>query len=176
MNPFLVPPRVTPSLDPEFRPAILAHRAFREAVKARPVPLRLALQRSDGSVSQQSFELLPPDHPHAAQNFFFTERLCKFLLWSRGAAAIYFDGPRELFGQIQRHYQESPTGRFDAAIMGEKIYDRPFQVVHVSAGKVPPAHEIAAPLGRHLDGCRIGFDLGASDRKAAAVIDGKPVF
>jgi predicted NBD/HSP70 family sugar kinase len=31
-------------------------------------------------------------------------------------------------------------------------------------------------FGGHLDGCRIGFDLGASDRKAAAVIDGEVVF
>jgi predicted NBD/HSP70 family sugar kinase len=31
-------------------------------------------------------------------------------------------------------------------------------------------------MGRHLDGCRIGFDLGGSDRKAAAVIDGKVVY
>jgi predicted NBD/HSP70 family sugar kinase len=31
-------------------------------------------------------------------------------------------------------------------------------------------------LGRHLRGCRIGFDLGASDRKVAAVIDGKVIF
>jgi predicted NBD/HSP70 family sugar kinase len=31
-------------------------------------------------------------------------------------------------------------------------------------------------MGRHLDGCRIGFDIGGSDRKAAALIDGKVVF
>jgi hypothetical protein len=31
-------------------------------------------------------------------------------------------------------------------------------------------------LGRHHNGCRIGFDLGASDRKVAALIDGRPVF
>ena len=31
-------------------------------------------------------------------------------------------------------------------------------------------------LGRNLDGCRIGFDLGGSDRKAAALIDGEVVF
>jgi predicted NBD/HSP70 family sugar kinase len=31
-------------------------------------------------------------------------------------------------------------------------------------------------LGRHLDGCRIGFDLGGSDRKVAAVQDGKVLF
>ena len=31
-------------------------------------------------------------------------------------------------------------------------------------------------MGGDLKGCRIGFDLGASDRKAAAVIDGEVVF
>src|SRR4029450_297553 len=33
-----------------------------------------------------------------------------------------------------------------------------------------------APLGRHLEGYRIGFDLGASDRKCAAVANGQVVF
>ncbi|HEY5119913.1 MAG TPA: ROK family protein, partial [Anaerolineales bacterium] len=40
----------------------------------------------------------------------------------------------------------------------------------------PPVRETGAPLGRHLDGCRIGFDLGASDRKVSAVVDGKVVY
>jgi predicted NBD/HSP70 family sugar kinase len=31
-------------------------------------------------------------------------------------------------------------------------------------------------MGRNLDGCRIGFDLGGSDRKASALIDGEVVF
>ena len=31
-------------------------------------------------------------------------------------------------------------------------------------------------MGGHLDGCRIGFDLGASDRKVAAVLNGKVIF
>ena len=42
--------------------------------------------------------------------------------------------------------------------------------------KLPPERRTAASLGRHLDGCRIGFDLGGSDRKVAAVIEGKVVF
>lgn len=32
------------------------------------------------------------------------------------------------------------------------------------------------PLGSNLNGCRIGFDIGGSDRKVAALIDGKVVF
>ena len=40
----------------------------------------------------------------------------------------------------------------------------------------PKENEISAPVGRHLEGCRIGFDAGGSDRKVAPVIDGKEVF
>jgi predicted NBD/HSP70 family sugar kinase len=41
---------------------------------------------------------------------------------------------------------------------------------------VPPANESQQSLGRHLDGCRIGFDLGASDLKVSAVVDGEAIF
>ena len=41
---------------------------------------------------------------------------------------------------------------------------------------MPPSRGTTVALGGHLDGCRIGFDLGASDRKVAAVIDGEVVF
>ena len=39
-----------------------------------------------------------------------------------------------------------------------------------------PSLDIAKPMGGHLDGCRIGFDAGGSDRKVSAVIDGETVF
>jgi hypothetical protein len=60
--------------------------------------------------------------------------------------------------------------------MGERIYGRPMNIESGPYDACPEERESAAPLGRHLDGCRIGFDLGASDRKSAAVIDGKVVF
>src|SRR5512135_1861885 len=54
------------------------------------------------------------------------------------------------------------------------MFDNPIEVVHTK--NLPPERRSAASLGRHLQGCRIGFDLGGSDRKVAAVIDGKVVF
>jgi predicted NBD/HSP70 family sugar kinase len=42
--------------------------------------------------------------------------------------------------------------------------------------KIPPANEGGEAIGGHLDGNRIGFDLGASDRKVSAVVDGKVIF
>ena len=58
--------------------------------------------------------------------------------------------------------------------VGRRVFDHPLEVV--AARELPPERSVTRPLGRHLDGCRIGFDLGGSDRKAAAVIDGRVVF
>jgi predicted NBD/HSP70 family sugar kinase len=172
----LVSPRLLPALDTDFRPAVLANRAFRQAAGKKPVPVSLALERADGGVSR--FDTIVADEtlPAAAGNFVYVERLVKFLLWSRGGWKVHFSGPAELGRRLQAHYRETATGRFDAAMMGEKIYERPFTVALTSREQMPAAREASAPLGRHWDGCRIGFDLGASDRKVAAVLDGQTVF
>ncbi|MBU6402998.1 MAG: ROK family protein [Verrucomicrobia bacterium] len=174
----LVAPRVTPVLDPFFRPAALANRHYRQQVQAAnaAIAVELGLEQSDGSVSRFATHLFREDHPLAEGNFVYVERLLKFLLWSRGGFRVYLAGPKPLAEQLQHHYQHISTGLFDARLMGERIHERPFEVVHCAAGDIPPARVSSAPLGRHLEGCRIGFDLGGSDRKVAAVIDGKPVF
>ena len=172
----LPPPRVTPVLDPYFRPAVLAHRAFHAAVRTAksPAGLRMALGQADGSISHFGTDVLPESHPAAAGNFIYVERLLKFLLWSRGGWKLYFDGPAALAQRLQAHYRDSATGRFDSDIVGRRIYDRAIEVI--PATDLPPARANTAPLGRHWNGCRIGFDLGGSDRKVAAVIDGQCVF
>jgi predicted NBD/HSP70 family sugar kinase len=174
----LRPPAVVPVLDPAFRPAALAHRAFLKNLSTRgtSVPVELALERSPGSVSRFRTALFAEDQPEARGNFFYLERLLKFLLWSRGGATVYLSAPEPLVQTLQEHFKRSATGQFDAMIMGKRVYERPFQIVHCPAERLPCEEESSAPLGRHLDGCRIGFDLGASDRKAAAVIDGQVVF
>lgn len=169
-------PACVPPVDAAFRPAVLATRAFRQAAAGRSVPVHVALERSADSVSRFSTVVAAPETPAAAGNFVCLERWLKFLLWSRGGHKIHFAGPPELGRQLQQHYRESATGKFDAWIMGEKIYERPFEVAIASAADLPPERETSAPLGRHWDGCRIGFDLGASDRKVAAVREGETVF
>ena len=168
-------PKIVPSLDPDFRPASLGHRAFAAEARVAGAPqVRIALEQADGSTFRFDRLILPAAHPASEANFFYLERFIKFLLWSRGGFRVHFDGPKELGARLQSHFQETSTGRFDAAIMGEKIYGHPFEVALTS--NVPPPRASSQPLGRHLNGCRIGFDLGASDRKAAAVIDGQVVF
>lgn len=169
----LIAPRIVPPLDADFRPAVLQTRALKGPASGSALRIEVALERSAYSISRA--ELVLTD-PKAASNSFFVERWLKFLLWSRGAHRIHFAGPVELFEKLRQHYSKSATGKFDAQIMGEKIYDRPFEVVQTAPEKLPLVREQTAPLGGHLDGCRIGFDLGASDRKVAALTDGKVVF
>src|SRR5882724_2460174 len=172
----LVAPRVTPVLDPWFRPAVLANRAFRQQALAsgKPVSVRLALEQADGSVVKFTTDIFRAEHNHSVANFTYIERLIKALLWSRGGFRLYFDGPAVLAEQLQQRWRETPPGRFDSNMVGERMFDHPLEIIQTD--DIPGERGQTRQLGRHFDGCRIGFDLGGSDRKVAAVIDGKVVF
>ncbi len=174
----LISPRHAPPLEPEFRPAILANRAFREEVAASGagVPLALGLERPDGSLSRYDTVAFPEGHPRAGANLMYAERLVKFLLWARGGWKVYVGGPASIGAHVARVYAADGPRAFDHHFMGEQVHGRPFTVVSCAAEEVPAAREGGTPLGRHLDGCRIGFDLGASDLKVSAVVDGEAIF
>ncbi len=173
-----VKPRFCPPLDAGFRPAALVNRAFREEVAAAGggLPLVFGLERPDGSLSRFETRVLPSNHPHAAANLPYAERLFKFLLWQRGGYRVYVGGPRPIGEHIQQCYAPDGPRSFDCHFMGEEVYESPFTVIPCQPGEVPPEREVHRPLGGHLDGCRIGFDLGASDRKVSAVVEGEVVF
>lgn len=172
----LVAPKVTPVLDPAFRPAVLAVRAFRAQVAAAGggVPVRLAIEQADGSVFRFDVAVLPASHPDAAGNAAFLERFVKFLLWSRGGWRIHVDGPDDLVAALRAHYTDTATGRFDADLVAFRMFDHPIEIRQTT--DLPEERSVTRPLGRHLDGYRIGFDLGGSDRKVAAVVNGEVVF
>jgi hypothetical protein len=134
---YLAIPRRVPALDPDFRPPVLANRALQATAQAtgRAVPVAVGLEQADGSVFRFATTVLPDGHPDAAVNLRFVERWLKFLLWSRGGFRIHMAGPAALVAALRKHYQESPTGRFDADIMGARIYERPFEIVSCSAAE-----------------------------------------
>ncbi len=174
----LVAPRHVPPLEPAFRPAILANRAFREEVAASGagVPLVLGLERPDGSLSRYETVAYPEGHARADANLTYAERLVKFLLWARGGWKVYVGGPASIGAHVARVYAADGPRAFDHHFMGVQVHGHPFTVVACGAADVPAARESGTPLGRHLDGCRIGFDLGASDLKVSAVVNGEAIF
>ena len=174
----LIEPTFSPILDPGFRPPALANQAFLEGVggSRAGVPLIIGLERPDGSMSRFETEVHGEGHPRARANLFYAERTVKFLLWQRGGWKLYVGGPESVGQYLKSVYAADGARSFDHRFLGEKIYQRPFTVVPCAADEVPPRKERAKALGRHLDGCRIGFDLGASDLKVSAVIDGQAVY
>ena len=175
---YLEAPTLIPPLDPEFRPVVLANRAYRRAVEEAGEGERLlfGLERADGSLSRFETQVFPADHPRAADNLFYAERLLKFLLWQRGAWRVYVGGSPAIGDYLQQTYSSAGERAFDYHFMGEKAYLKPFTIVSCAADDVPPAQESGQALGRHLDGCRIGFDLGASDVKVSAVVEGEAIY
>jgi predicted NBD/HSP70 family sugar kinase len=171
-----IKPLHLPPLEEEFLPAALYNRAFRKLTQSNGVPLILGVEREHGRALRYETRVLAENHPLAVENNRYIERLLKFLLWQKGGWKVSVGGPQSIGQYIRRTYSPEGERRFDYFFMGRDVYEKEFTVVPCRPEDVPPALETGQPLGRHLDGCRIGFDLGASDRKVSAVIDGNPVY
>jgi len=168
LNPTL---RTIPPLDSEFRPAVLENKRHLQAVR-NPSTVVIGLEREHGLISRYETTV---DRDSLTDALRYIERIVKFLLWARGGWRIYFGGPRAIGEQIRRCYSPSGERAFDVELMS-RVYERPFEVVLMGADEVPLEKECGSALGGRLDGCRIGFDLGASDYKVAAVNDGEVVY
>lgn len=169
---------VTAPLDAGFMPAVVALEAQRRAARAvnSMDEAVLVIWQGEHPVARYTLPLLPAEHPEASNNFRLLERCAKFLLWACGGHRISVAAPAALVEQLRQHYAATATGRFDADVMGRRVYDAPFVVECISAEDIPAVRAAARAIGGHLEGCRIGFDLGASDRKVAAVRDGAVIF
>ena len=169
--------RIIPPLDDNFYPAVLWNRAFLDAVRSsgKGLPLVVGLERNDWGVSIFRTHIFPTEHKLASTNFLYVEQLVKTLLWLRGGHKLTIAGSDKIGKFIKEVYSYKGERAFDVNFMS-KIYEKPFIIEIGNNKKIYPTKEKSIPLGGHLEGCRIGFDLGASDRKVSAVINGKAVF
>lgn len=167
-------PRTSAPLDPDFQPAALFNRAYVSAARAsgNAAPVVIGLEREGGLLSRFETAVKLEVDPQTVQ---YVERIVKFLLWARGGWKLYFGGPQAIGEHLRQCYSEIGERAFDVELMS-RVYERAFEIVLTDAKSVPAENELNATLGGHLDGCRIGFDLGASDYKVAAVKDGEVVY
>ncbi len=172
----LVPPRVQPPLDENFRPAILANRNFQREVEAISSSFVLGLERNGREFTRFETKIHPENHQNFESDYQYIERIVKFLLWQRGGHTLYVGGSTTIADYLRNNYSATGERKFDHKFMSEQVYEREFSVISCSVDKVPASHETGKLLGRNLKGYRIGFDLGASDRKVSAVVDGIPIF
>ena len=97
------------------------------------------------------------------------------LLWAYGGWKVIICGDDNMGKVIADAYRPGGSREFDAEFMG-RVYETDFAVESLPLSAAPAEKSMTAPVGRHLDGCRIGFDAGGSDRKVSAVVDGTPVY
>ena len=172
-------PAFRPVLDPDFVPAALWNRSYRLKAAADPAArtLELALSRTDGTTFRWSGEILSPGGANDALTLRYIERHVKFLFWQKGGSRLLIAGGSDVAAALAAIYSANGARSFDWKFIGTRIFGEPIHVTAVAdAADLPAANDTVMTLGRHLDGCRIGFDLGGSDRKCAAVIDGEVVF
>ena len=165
------PMKHVPELDPGFIPFGVWMDAYLEGAKQ---PLAIAVEREQGRVSvRHTFIHGTPEMARA--DYRYVERMVKFLLWSIGGFKVYICGCSPIAKELQQAY--SPTGKraFDFDFF-HKLYEVDLEIIDLPLEACPAPNESSQPLGGHLDGCRIGFDAGGSDRKVSAVIDGECVY
>ena len=168
--------KVNAPLDPGFMPMAVVYRDFEAAVKAvGGEPLTIALERNGGLISTFTVLVYKDGTGHDEENYEFVERIVKTLLWARGGYKVTIAGSKLIADKLAAAYAVGGARDFDRDFMSG-VYEADFEVVHVPFECAPAANESASPVGRHLDGCRIGFDAGGSDRKVSAVVEGEATY
>ena len=177
MNGLVVEPKHRPVLDPDFVPAELWNRAYEEwaEIDPRRTPVVVGVTRPDGTIFRHEIRVLPHEGGYIPLNLRYVERIIKLLLWMKGGSGIIIAGHPELAKAVSGLYMPGGARSFDCDTVGRRIFLEPMTVTSCNLDVVTEQKITAIPLGGHLDGCRIGFDLGGSDRKCAAVVDGEVV-
>ncbi len=157
---------IKPILDQEFIPAVVYNRKFLETATR---PLQIAVERENGLIYRYDTKI--GDDKEA--NNFYVERLIKMLLWAVGGFKIYLNGDKDVYEYIKEAYTMEGLRKFDVDFMSS-VYENPFEVIYTE--NMPEEKGNPVSIGRHLDGCRIGFDAGGSDMKVSAVVDGEVIF
>lgn len=165
--------QITPPLDAGFSPLSVLLRDYEAASRADDIDVAVCVEREKGRRAARRMRIR---REQDEATLALCERIVKTLLWAAGGWKITVGGSEALFERIQNAYAVGGARDFDRGFMA-RVYERPFEVAYVpNASDVPDTHAQASPVGRHLDGCRIGFDAGGSDRKVSAVVDGEPVY
>ena len=167
--------KVKAKLDPQFAPMSVVCREMREATAADGQDIVIAVERNKGYTTTYKTRIFKDGTGHDAENYAFVERIVKTLLWVAGGYKIIIAGSDTVAAKIAEAYSYGGARDFDVKFM-ERVYEEKFSVSSVALQDAPKDKSSASPVGRHLDGCRIGFDAGGSDRKVSAVIDGESVY
>ncbi|MGI5962879.1 MAG: ROK family protein [Lawsonibacter sp.] len=158
-----------PSLDQAYIPMLQFNRAFLKTAKK---PVSFAVERSGGQVAVCN-TFIHGSAEMAQADQYYADRLVKSMLWMKGGYKVYVSGDQNIYEYLKETFSREGARAFDVDFMSG-VYEKPFEVVFCD--QVPAEKGSSEAIGRHLKGCRVGFDAGGSDRKVSAVIGGESVY
>ena len=167
--------KVQAKLDPGFAPMALVCKNMREGAAENGQDIVIAAERNKGYTTVYKTRIYKDNTGHDEENCKFIDRIAKTLLWVSGGYKLIIAGSKVVGEYIKNTFCYDGTRDFDVRFM-ERVYEEKFEVILTDLEHAPEDKSSAAPVGRHLDGCRIGFDAGGSDRKVSAVVNGETVY
>ncbi len=167
---------IKPILDQEFKPAIVELRQFFKDVKEsyKKQHIVIAVERNNGYIYRKEFDIFQ-DGVDDERNTFIVERLIKSILWVVGGYKIYIAGSKTVFNNIKSYYTDGGLRDFDYHFMAT-VFEKPVEVVEATLENIPQEKSCSVKAGGNLNGRRIGFDAGGSDRKCSAVVNGEIIY
>ena len=141
-----------PELDPGFIPIGLFNQAF---LKTAAKPISIAVERSCGQIARVD-TFIHGTAEMAEADAYYADRLVKCLLWMKGGFRVYTNN-ETVYKALKAAYAPEGSRAFDADFMAG-VYEQPFEIIFCD--EVPAEKGASQAVGRHLGGCRIGFDAG----------------
>lgn len=167
--------KVQAKLDVNFAPMSLVCKEMREGAAECGQDIIVAVERNKGYTKVYKTVIYKDNTGHDEENCKFIDRIAKTLLWVAGGYKLTVAGSRVVGEYIKNTFCHGGARDFDVRFM-ERVYEESFEVILTDIASAPVDKSSAFPIGRHLDGCRIGFDAGGSDRKVSAVVNGETVY
>ena len=162
------------NFDNNFYPMIVAIDDYEKSVKksGKVNKVSVTVERDNGYNYVYSFDAFCDGYDDE-YNFKMSERIIKTVLWVCGGYKIIISGSKSIYEYIKSAYTDKGLRAFDVDFM-QTVYEKPFTVEYSETA--PEKKYEFKNVGGFIDGCRIGFDAGGSDRKVSAVVDGKVVY
>ena len=162
--------------DPDFMPIVKYVEQFEKDVAAAPhKQIAISVERNKGYVHTLKMDVFAEGVDDRLNNE-VVERIVKTFLLVYGGWKITVSGSMPIYEHIKAVYAKDGARAFDNDFMSG-VYETEFKVDYVEDVKNAPAtNESSSPVGKHLNGCRIGFDAGGSDVKVSAVVDGESIY
>ena len=163
----------SPELDDGFVPAFAFLAAYAESV-TRGQPVALVVERRSGLTARRDITVHgTPDRRDA--DALYASLISDAMLWQVGGPTLYVCGSDAIADELRKLYSPAGARAFDYDFMGRQANRQPMEVIGLPYAAAPASTTSTMPVRPTATGRCVGIDLGGSDIKYAATIDGDVV-